>query len=170
MTLIQLASLGYGIGTGFVARPVHLVFEYDRFRVVHAIDVPPELLDKTPAGVMVLPLMGPTLLSLREFWDGKEKMDATMAALQGISLAARPDLWQPYAAATPEILKTARPIALLKSRFAAQAADIDAAIARTGRKPEAVVFVPMIGRKTFWTVLLDATSAEVLGFMPLDSF
>jgi len=31
--LIQLAALGYGLWTVFVARPVHLVFEYDRFRV-----------------------------------------------------------------------------------------------------------------------------------------
>ena len=170
VALIQLAALGYGVWTVFVARPVHLVFEYDRFRVVHAVDVPHEMLERAPPGLTVLPVTGPTLLSLREFWDGKEKMDATMAALQGISLAARPDLWQSYGAAVPEILKAARPIAILKNRFAAQTADIDAAIARTGRKPEAVVFVPMVGRKTFWTVLLDATSAEVLGFMPLDSF
>ena len=39
VALIQLAALGYGLWTVSVARPVHLVFEIDRFRVVHAIDV-----------------------------------------------------------------------------------------------------------------------------------
>ena len=34
----------------------------------------------------------------------------------------------------------------------------------------ALVYLPMIGRKSFWTVLLDPASAEVLAFMPLDSF
>lgn len=67
VALIQLSALGYGVWTVFVARPVHLVFEYDRFRVVHAVDVPPELLAKAPRDVDALPLMGPTLLSLRPF-------------------------------------------------------------------------------------------------------
>src|SRR3954447_23361508 len=40
---IQLAALGYGLWTVAVARPVHLVFEVDRLRVVHAIDIPDEL-------------------------------------------------------------------------------------------------------------------------------
>ena len=61
VALIQLSALGYGMWTVFVARPVHLVFEVDRFRVVHAIDVPAELLDPTPAGIDALPITGPTL-------------------------------------------------------------------------------------------------------------
>lgn len=170
VALIQLCALGYGMWTVSVARPVHLVFEYHYFRVVHAIDVPSELLELAPPGIDPLPVTGPTLLSLREFRSAKEKMEATMAALQGIALAARPDLWQTYAPAVPEILKVARPVAQLKERFPAQTAEIDAAIARTGRKTESVVFVPMVARKAFWTVLLDAKSAEVLEYMPLDSF
>jgi hypothetical protein len=43
------------------------------------------------------------------------------------------------------------------------------AVARTGRKPEELAYLPMVGRKSFWTVLLDPVTAEVLGFMPLDS-
>jgi len=34
---------------------------------------------------------------------------------------------------------------VLKTCFASQSADIDAVIAHTGRQPEAVVFVPMVG-------------------------
>ena len=44
VVLLQLAALSYGLWSVFVARPVHLVFEYDRFRVVHAVEVPPEML------------------------------------------------------------------------------------------------------------------------------
>lgn len=168
--MIQLAALGYGLWTVFVARPVHMVFEYDRFRVVHAIEVPTELLAKTPPGVNALPLMGPTLLSLRPFKDAQEKMDATLAALQGLTLASRPDLWQPYTAAVDDIRKQAKPVAALKLRFAAQASAIDAVLAGTGRPPETLAYLPMVGRKSFWTVFIDPVSAEVLAFMPLDSF
>lgn len=170
VALIQLCALGYGLWTVSVARPVHLVFEYRYFRVVHAVDVPPELLPQAPRDVVVLPLTGPTLLSLRPFKDGKEKMEATMAALQGIALSARPDLWQSYAAAKNDILQAARPVSELKVRFAPQAAAIENVIAQSGHQPETVVYLPMVGRKSFWTVFLDPVTAEVLGFMPLDSF
>ncbi|APW47924.1 TfpX/TfpZ family type IV pilin accessory protein [Rhodoferax antarcticus] len=170
VVLIQLGALGFGLWTVFVARPVHLVFEYDRFRVVHAVDVPAELLSRAPPDVAALPLTGPTLLSLRPFKDANEKMDATMAALGGLSLSARPDLWQPYSVAKNDIWQAAKPIADLKTRFAAQATEIDAVIAKTGRKPETLAYLPMVGRKSFWTVLLDPVTSEVLGFIPLDSF
>lgn len=170
VALIQLSALGYGLWTVFLARPVHMVFEFDRFRIVHAVDVPDQLINLAPHDVVALPLTGPTLLSLRPFKDSKEKMEATMAALGGVSLSARPDLWQPYADAKSEIWQAAKPISELKARFATQAPAIDAAIAATGRKPETLVYLPMVGRKSFWTVFLDPITAEVLGYMPLDSF
>ena len=170
VVLIQLAALGYGLWTVWVARPVHLVFEYKLFRVVHAIDIPVELLDKTPTGITALPMTGPTLLSLRPFKDSGESMDATLAAVGGGSLSARPDLWQPYEAASAEIRREAKPVSDLKAHFAAHAAAIDAVIAAKGRKPESLVYLPLIGRKTFWTVFLDPTNGDLVAFMPLDSF
>ena len=170
VALIQLSALGYGLWTVFVARPVHMVFEYDRFRIVHAVDVPDELLNRAPRDVVALPLMGPTFLSLRPFRDGNEQLDATIAALQGLSLSFRPDLWQSYAAAIISIRQAAKPVAALRIRFPTQTAAIDAAIAATGHPPETLVYLPMVGRKSFWTVFLDPITAEVLGYMPLDSF
>lgn len=170
VVFIQLTALGYGVWTVFLARPVHLVFEYDRFRVVHAVDVSPELLPKAPHGMDTLPLAGPTLLSLRPFRDANENMEATLAALGGVALGARPDLWQPYAAAKAEILQEAQPVPQLKARFPSQSAAIDTVIARIGRKPETLVYLPMAGRQSFWTVFLDPVTAEVLAFMPLDPY
>lgn len=170
VALIQLLALSYGLWTVFVARPVHLVFEYSLFRVVHAVDVPQELLDKAPADFRTLPIFGPTLLSLRPFKDSDENLQATMMALSGLQLSARPDLWQAYAAATPQVLANAKPVTYLKTRFPAQTAAIDAVVAHTGLRADALVFVPMSGRKSFWTVFLDPVNADVLAFMPLDSF
>jgi hypothetical protein len=164
---IQLAALGYGLWTVYVARPVHLVFEIDRFRVVHAIDVPQELLHKKPPELQGMPLGGPTLLAVRPFKDAQEKFDVTVAALGGADLGARPDLWQPYPAAKAEVLKAAKPVSQLKKRFPAQAAEIDTVL---GGKADAMAYLPMIGRKSFWTVFVDPATAEVVAFMPLDSF
>jgi hypothetical protein len=168
--LLQLAGLVYGLWTVFVARPVHMSFEIDRFRVVHAIDVPPELVDRAPQGVVALPLTGPTYVAVRAFRNENEKMEATLAALGGVDLSARPDLWEPYDASKERVLQAARPVQELKSRFASQTADIDAAVTASGRQVEDLVYLPMVGRKSFWTVLLDRKTAQPLGYLPLDSF
>jgi hypothetical protein len=171
VVLLQLAGLAYGLWTVAIARPVHLVFEYDRLRVVHAVDVPEELLPRTPAGIEALPLAGPTLLAVRPFRDDQEKTQVTMEALQGIQIAARPDFWRPYAAARADVLKAATPVDKLKQRFPQHAAQVDQVLQKSGRAPAAAVSLPIVARKaTAWTVLLDANTAEVLGFVPVDSF
>jgi hypothetical protein len=167
---VQFCALLYGLWAIFVARPVHMVFEFDRFSVVHAVDVPTDSLSKAPTNVQALPLTGPTLLSLRPFKNNAEKTDATLAELQGLALAARPDFWQSYAAGAADVLKASRPVLQLKERFAAQSPLLNDAIAKTGRKAEELVYVPLVGRKLFWTVLLDSKTADVVGFVPLDSF
>lgn len=168
--LIQLSALGYGMWTVFQARPVHLVFEFDRFRVVHAVDVPEEMLDQAPAGVEALPLTGPTVLAVRLFRDENERMDATLAALRGVHLSARPDLWQAYADARPRVLEVAKPVSELSERFPESAAQIDDAIARTARSSDSLLSLPVVARSSTWTVLIDASTTDVVGFLPLDSF
>ena len=168
--LIQLAGLGYGLWTVSLARPAHLIFEIDRFRVVHVVDVPVDLLGKEPPGVDALPLGGPTLLAVRPFRNDVEKFDATMVALRGVPLGARPDLWQPYEDARPEVLKAAKPLHDLKKQFQQRVAEIDGLLKELGRIPATTLWMPMAARKVFWTVLVDATTAQVVGFLPLDSF
>ena len=93
-----------------------------------------------------------------------------MAALGGVQLSAQPELWQGYSLAAKSVLAQAKPVAVLKSRFAAQSAQIDAAVLSTGRAESALRFVPMVARKDFWTVLVDATTAQPAAFIPIDSF
>lgn len=168
--LLQIAALCYGLWTVYAARPVHLVFEYNRMTVVHAVDIDPALLAKAPPALQRLPMTGPTPLALRPFNNSSEQFDATMAALNGVPLSARSDLWQPYAEATARILAEAKPIAELRSRFAAQDAQIDQAVADTGKPADQLRSLPLVGRDKAWTVLLDGATAQPLGFLPLDSF
>lgn len=168
--LLQLAALGYGLWTVFAARPVHLVFEYSRMTVVHAIDVDADLLAKAPTSLQKLPVTGPTVIALRPFKNPAEQFDATMAAFEGFPLAARSDLWQAYEPVRADVLKEAKPVAELRARFSNQAAQIDRAIAATGKPVADLRYLPLLSRKTAWTVLLDTTTAEPLGYLPLDSF
>ncbi|AFU48343.1 FimB [Acidovorax sp. KKS102] len=168
--LLQLAALGYGLWTVFVARPVHLVFEYSRMSVVHAIEVDAALLSKAPPGLQKLPLTGPTAIALRPFKNSVEEFESTTAALRGFALAARSDLWQTYETAKGDVLKEAKPAANLYTRFPGRTVQIDQAVTATGRPVASLRYLPLLSRKMAWTVLLDANSAEPVGFLPLDSF
>jgi hypothetical protein len=168
--LLQVAALVYGLWTMSLARPVHLVFEIDRFRVVHAVDVPLEELSQTDPRIQALPLMGPSLLAMRAFKNENEKMEATMTALQGISLGARPGMWLPYGEGISSVLQVAQPLRVLKAKFPDHQAQIEEAVAKTGRPVDGLMYVPMVGRDTFWTVFIDPITAQVLAYLPLDPF
>lgn len=168
--LLQIAALAYGVWTVAVARPVHLVFEIDRFRVVHGVDVPEDMIGRQSAGVDAMPWLGPTVIAVRPFRDAAESGDATVAALQGLHIGARPDLWQPYDVARPRVLQAAKPVSQLKARFHDRAADIDAVLNSAGRRPDTMVYLPMVGRRAFWTAFLDPVTADLVAFMPLDPY
>jgi hypothetical protein len=170
ISAIQMSALAYGLHTVYITRPVHMVFEYYRFHVVHAIDVPQDMLVKAPADVEPMPMFGPTLLSLRPFKDSKEKADATFDDIAGLKLPTRPDLWQTYEKARAEIQKEAKPVSELIGRFPKEADGIRSAAREAGRSAQDLVYVPMIGRKLFWTVLLDPVTTQIVAYVPLDSF
>lgn len=167
---LQLAALVYGLWTVSVARPVQLVYEFDRFRVVHAIDVPDELLAKTPSGIDAKPWLGPGQLAVRPFKDEAEKMEANLSALNGLQQAFRPDFWQTYPEAAARASRAGKPLDDLKRRFPQRVADIDAAIKATGKPADQLAYLPLAARKDFWTVLLDRSSAQVLGYVALDPY
>jgi hypothetical protein len=147
------------------------LLQIDRFRVVHQVEIPLEVEDKAPAGIEIAPLLGPTLISLRPFRNAQENMEMTMAALGGVSLAARPELWQSYDAGRPQVLKAAKPVSELLSRFPQRKQEIEGALRKAGRDVAQTSYLPLIARKAeAWTVLLDARNADVVGYLPLDSF
>ncbi len=173
VALLQLGALGYGLWTVFVARPVHMVFEKDRLRVVHAIEVPLNLLPKTAPNVTAMPILGPTRLSLRAFADNKERTEVMFAELEGLPWGVRPDFWQPYEADIPAILKAAKPVGGpngLKTKFASRAADIDKVLVSTARPPATLLYLPVLSRSIAWTAFLDPVTADIVAYMPLDSF
>ena len=170
VVIIQALALIYGLWTVAVARPVHLVFEIDRFRVVHAVDVPVDLVSNAPTNVVVLPLTGPTLLGLRNFKNSQEEIQATLIALQGVALSFRPDLWQHYDVSRSEVLRVAKPINELKIRIPGKSFLIDSFLVEKKYAKSRISYLPLVGRSSFWTVLIDNENADVLGFLPLDPF
>lgn len=167
---VQLAGLAYGLHTVALARPVHLVWELDRMRVVHAVDVAEELLDRAPPGMRSLPWTGPTLVAVRPFRDAAEKAEATMAALGGVDIGARPDLWQPYAEAATRIRDSARALSWLRLQKPGAGPALDAAVREAGLPEAELLWLPLVSRKSFWTVLLRKDTLAPVAYVPLDPY
>lgn len=167
---LQLMALVYGLWTMYQARPVHVVFEYDRFVVIHAVEVPPTDFSSLSLEIDPLPLFGPTFISLQPVHE-QDKLKFTMAALSGVPVAAHPELWRAYADAKKEILKIARPAGDLLVRFPSQDAQVEESIRRAGMVLDKIVYLPVVSRgDQFWTILLNQESLQPVGWLPIDSF
>lgn len=170
IVMLQLAGLAYGLHAVAAARPVHLAWELNRMRVIHAVDVPQEMLEHAPDGLKSLPWTGPTPVAVRPFRSAAEKGDVTLAALGGAEMGARPDLWQPYAEAAARIRASAQPLAALRALKPAAGVALDAAVQDSGLPESQLLWLPLVGRKSFWTVLLRNDNLRPVAYLPLDPY
>jgi hypothetical protein len=162
---LQLAALAFGLHTVYIARPVALVFEKDRFRVISAVEVYRPELPQASEAFRALPLNGPWSLGLRETQPGQERNEALlMSVVQGVDTSQRPIFWVPYSQTQALAATRAQPLVDLLKRYPGKVAliterlrerDVDVAQAR---------FLPVMARGN-WVALLDA-KGDVLGFAP----
>lgn len=165
---IQLAALVYGLHTVYVARPVAMVFEVDRFRVVTANDVHvPDLPEARPE-YRNMPLSGPWLLGTRPVMAGDERNDALLLGLDGIDIGMRPKFWWPYEQSKANVLKVARPLGDLLKKYPERSDFIRQRLADRGEAEANVLFVPVLARGD-WVVLIG-TDASIIDFENVDGF
>lgn len=170
VVIIQLAALGYGLHVVWQARPVYLVQEIDRFKVITL----PELLDESvlnlPAALQPPWRGGPITVAIREPKDEEERKKVLFESVQGgRDYAERAEFYLPYeGAAALKSLQRAKPLAVFLEKQPSQrdaAADL---VASKGLDMAQLVYLPVVGRQD-WVVVLD-TKAQILGFLRGDGF
>ncbi len=166
--VIQLAALGYGIYTVCIARPVAMVYEVDRFRVLIADEVYRKELPKARPEYRRLPLTGPWQLGARKPQGADEKNDALFGGVEGADIGQRPLFWQPYADSMADALGRAKPVALLLKQYPAQAAELSAQLREFKVDAASARFLPVMARGN-WVAVLDAHGA-IAGFLPVEGF
>ena len=168
--VLQLAGLIYGVHVVFEARPVAMVFEVDRFRIVSAAQVYAEELPKAPPPYRQLPLTGPWLLGTREPTAGEEKNNALfMSALGGIERGQRPAFWQPYADSKTTVQARAKPLEALLKAYPKQASDLRRELHERQIDEGRATFLPLITRSGDWVVILDG-AIQPVHFAPVSGF
>jgi hypothetical protein len=170
IALVQLLAFIYGMGTIALARPIHMVFELDRFRVVSAVDISPEQLAKAAAPYRHLSWTGPTLIAARKSVTQQEMLYSLDLGLQGIDLSMQPDRWMAYEESIPAILKATHPIQPLLEKYPGMTDKIQAAADSHGVALENLRFLPLMSRQVSWVALVAAPNARIVGYLPVDGF
>lgn len=168
---IQIFALSYGLYTTASTRPVHIVFETDRLRVVTASEIDPRDLAAAPEALRNLPWSGPTLLSLRKAKNGDELIESVDLSLAGKEPSIRPDWWQPYEAGIPAVLQRARPLGdILKSR-PDKIEILNQAIKKSGSSENDLLWLPFTSARSMeWIALIDKKTGLPKTYAPIDGF
>lgn len=165
---VQLAALIFGVHTLYQARPVALVFETHRMRVVRQIDLTEAKLDQLPEQIRPDWRGGPRLISTR-LPQADETVDAVIQAFSGRDLGMRPEYWQPVTPAERRRwTDAAQPLSSLPQLASQPGRAERLSQEHLGRSAAGVKVLPVIARVSGWSMALDGGSGEVLGFLPID--
>lgn len=174
VVLIQLAALAYGMHTVHQARPLFLVHEVDRFRVVGLPDYQGH--DVTQALASLPPTLQPTLTSgpvtvgARPPASQQERQGVLFESIYGgRDYAQRPEFYVPYDSAyMPMVLRRAKSLAAFVKHFPETADDAESLLRSAGVGLDAAKFLPVL-HKQEWIAVMDAR-ARIIGFLPGDGF
>lgn len=171
IVLVQLAALGLGVNTMIQGRPVYLVFEVDRFRVVTAADIQKEKLKPELGGLQRLSWTGPKIIGVRGSRNGQETLESLDLSLRGVEPSSRPDWWQQYSASLDQVKSKTRDLSELRAKRPDKALIIEQAIQKTGLAENQLGWMPLTSfRSLEWVVLVNRQTADVVSYAPVDGF
>lgn len=167
--LVQIAAFVYGVMSMADARPVYVAFVKDRFEVVIAKEIADaDLQNARDDAYRTRPKFGPLLIGTRSPTDREERNALIFSAMEGKDVQNFPRYYVPYEASAEAIKQRARSLdALRKLRpesqqlIAAEKLDIP---------EQRLRWLPVRSPKGYWTALLDAQTAQLLAYIPVDPF
>lgn len=167
---IQLVALFYGLVTVYAARPIAMVFEVDRFRVVTAAQVHLADMPDARPEYRRLPLTGPWILGTRRPQEGREHTEALFMALEkGIDRGHRPLFWQPYSESLSDVMLRSRPVELLLAKYPETAKELNEKLSEIGLDETQAKFLPVMARGGNWVAILDR-QGQIVHFVQADGF
>ena len=170
VALIQLAALGYGIGTVWQARPLYLVHELDRYKVISAPDVEAEALKAMTADLKPQFWAGPQTVSIRPPKNAEEHNNVLFeAAAGGRDYGARPEFYIPYNdAAAAKALVRAKPLSVFLQKQPNQQDAARKLATEKGADMAQWFYLPVVARQD-WVAVLDKRG-QIQGFLRGDGF
>jgi hypothetical protein len=170
VVVIQLFALGYGVWTVWQARPLFLVAEVDRFKVIALPALQEGSMEALPRELQPRSFSGPITAAIREPKDSDEKNTVLFESIQGgRDYGERPNFYIPYeGAAALKSLKRARPLEAFLQKFPLQRVAAQGLADKAGLRMELLNYLPVVARQE-WIALLD-DKGMIVGFLKGDGF
>ena len=166
--IVQIAAFVYGVMSMADARPVYIAFVKDRFEVVIAKELADQDLQKAKDQYRTRPKFGPVLVGTQSPTDREERNELLFSSMEGKDVQNFPRYYVPYEANADQIKQSARTLADLRKRRPEAQEWIEAEGLNVPE--EQVRWVPVRSPKGFWTALLDAQTAKLLAYIPVDPY
>ena len=170
VAVIQLGALAFGMWTVWEARPLYMVQEVDRFKVIAAPDVNASALKALPADIKTKFLSGPITVGIRSPKNVEESNTVLFeAAAGGRDYAGRPEFYVPYdnAAATKAVAR-AKPLAVFLQKQPSQQEAAQKLAREKGADIAQWLYLPVVARQD-WVAVLDK-QGQIQGFLRGDGF
>ena len=170
VVLIQLAALGYGLNVVKQARPVYLVHEVDRFKVITLPELDAVSVASLPAILQPCWISGPMTVAIRDPKNAEEQQKVLFESVQGgRDYAERPEFYLPYEGeAALKSLQRAKPLSVFLQKQPTQEAAARALLAEKRLDMAQLHYLPVVGRQD-WVAVLDA-QGQIQGFLKGDGF
>ncbi len=163
----QLGALVYGVNTVYVARPVAVVNEGPRMRVVSAVDIDPHELEKAPKSLRQLSNSGPVLIGTREVTPA-ETADVVMIALQGKDIGMRPEFWIEFDSMRDRVIQKIKPMNLLVDRYPDSKGKLEQIARERGLSLEEMGFLPVLSKQGIFTAMFTKKDGAFVDYIMLD--
>ena len=174
VVLLQLGTLGYGLYTVQAARPLYLVLELDRFKVISANvlqnDASIQELRLLPPELKPSYVSGPRTIAIREPVDESERKKVLFESVEGgRDYAERPNFYIPYdSVSSLGSLRRAKSLSVfLEKQPTQQSSAIDLATTK-GVDIQTLMYLPVVSRQD-WIAVLNR-QGQIQGFLKGDGF
>jgi len=170
IAMLQIAALVYGINVMASARPAYVVYVRGVFDLVPANNVVTEGMAQAPLPeFQSMPLTGPRLAAARVPVDPDMQLKiATEALGGGPDLTAYPRYYIPYATASREAAGRGKPLSVLAQASPENAAAVAKLAASSGKSVAEMVYLPLRTRAVQMSIVLDKSTGDVVGVLPLE--
>lgn len=170
VVLIQLAALGYGLQTVWKARPLYLVLEVDRFKVISAPDLRDAALTGLSSGLQPRWHGAPLTVAVRDPNDINERNDVLFESVRGgRDYAERPNFYIPYDGTNAlKALRRAKPLAVFLAKQPSQQDAAKSLATEKGADMTEWFYLPVIARQD-WVAVIDK-QGQIQGFLKGDGF
>lgn len=170
VALIQLGALGYGLHVVWQARPLFLVQEVDRFKVIAGPMLDGAAVAGLPVEMQPQWWMQPQTVAIRSPQSVVERQKVMLDSVQGgRDYAERPEFYIPYdSAAALKSLLRAKPLTVFLQKQPSQQVAAQQLARDKGADVAQWLYLPVVARQD-WVAVLDK-QGQIQGFLKGDGF